>query len=124
MVNQVSEHKHLGLILDSKLTFTNHINGTISKAYKLSGVLHLLSSYLSFCPLKQIYKLYIRPHFNYCECFFIMFLLHQTTLTYFQHYTHLWYLLDVFSTMHLSLLPVTGKVLAEIGCMMNWYGKV
>ena len=34
MVKQVNEHKHLGLTLDSKLTFTNHIVEKIAKARK------------------------------------------------------------------------------------------
>ena len=45
MVKQVSEHKHLGLILDSKLTFANHISEKISKARKGIGVIKYLSSY-------------------------------------------------------------------------------
>ena len=33
-VQTVNEHKHLGLILDSKLTFASHINEKITKAKK------------------------------------------------------------------------------------------
>ena len=66
-VNRVSEHKHLGLIFDPKLKFKNHINDKICKAQKLLGVLRLLSSYLPYSTLDQIYKLFIRPHFDYCD---------------------------------------------------------
>ena len=45
MVKQVSEHKHLGLILDAKLNFANHISEKISKARKGIGVIKYLSSY-------------------------------------------------------------------------------
>ena len=38
-VKRVSEHKHLGLILDSKLTFVKHINEKISVARKWIGVI-------------------------------------------------------------------------------------
>ena len=51
MVKQVSEHKHLGLILDSKLTFANHISEKISKARKGIGVIKYLSSYV---PVKTL----------------------------------------------------------------------
>ena len=46
IVNKVNHHKHLGLILDSKLTLSNHVIEQINKSRKLLGVLKLLSSYL------------------------------------------------------------------------------
>ena len=45
MVKQVNEHKHLGLTLDSKLTFTNHIVEITAKARQGVGVIKYLSSY-------------------------------------------------------------------------------
>ena len=38
IVNKVNHHKHLGLILDSKLTFSNHVIEQINKSRKLLGV--------------------------------------------------------------------------------------
>ena len=38
-VKQVRSHKHLGLVLDSKLTFASHFTEKISKARK--GTCHL-----------------------------------------------------------------------------------
>ena len=66
-VDKVNEHKHLGLTLDSKLTFSKHINDKINKLRKLLGVLKFLSSYLPLHTLIQIYKMYIRPHLDYCD---------------------------------------------------------
>ena len=66
-VKSVEEHKHLGLILDSKLTFASHIDEKISKASKGLGILKSLSRYLSVKTLDQIYKMYIRPHFDFCD---------------------------------------------------------
>ena len=51
--------KHLGLTLDSKLTFSKHINDKI--------IMRFLSSYLPLHTLIQIYKMYIRPHVDYCD---------------------------------------------------------
>ena len=67
IVNKVNEYKHLGLTLDSKLTFSKHINDKINKSRKLLGVLKFLSSYLPLHTLIQIYKMYIRPHLDYCD---------------------------------------------------------
>ena len=62
-----SEHKHLGLILDSKLTFSSHVYEKIQKAQKSIGVLKFLSSYLPLKTLDQIYKLFTRSQFDYCD---------------------------------------------------------
>ena len=70
-VKRVSEHKHLGLILDPKLTFVKHINEKISMARKWIGVIKHLSPYLPLKSLDQIYKMHIRPHLGYCDFFFI-----------------------------------------------------
>ena len=66
-VKQVNEHKHLGLILDSKLTFDSHINEKLAKARKGIGVIKYLSTYVSVKTLDQIYKMYVRPHLDFCD---------------------------------------------------------
>ena len=48
-VKTVNDHKHLGLILDSKLSFISHINEKISKAHKGLGIIKSLSR----CRLKH-----------------------------------------------------------------------
>ena len=53
--------------LDSKLTFTNHITEKISKAKKGVGVIKYLSSYVPVKTLDQIYKMYVRPHLDFCD---------------------------------------------------------
>ena len=45
-VDKVTTHKHLGLTLDSKLSFEAHIKATISKARKGTGLLRMLSKYV------------------------------------------------------------------------------
>ena len=64
-VEKVSEHKHLGIILDSKLSFSAHINAAISKTRKGIGLLKYLSKYLPRQTLSELYKLYVRPHLDY-----------------------------------------------------------
>ena len=52
-VSKANVHKHLGLNLDSKLSFVSHINEKINKAKKITGILKYLSQYL---PLKTLTK--------------------------------------------------------------------
>ena len=64
-VMQVVEHKHLGIVLDSKLSFSTHIKAAISKARKSISMLRFLSRYLPRNTLNELYKLYIQPHLVY-----------------------------------------------------------
>ena len=64
-VKKVDEHKHLGVILDSKLSFSAHIKSAISKTRKGIGLLKYLSKHLPRHTLIEIYKLYVRPHLDY-----------------------------------------------------------
>ena len=64
-VTRNDEHKHLGLILDSKLNFNSHIRQAILKARQGIGMIKYLSKYVSRDVLDQIYKLYVRPHLDY-----------------------------------------------------------
>ena len=66
-VKTVNEHKHLGLPLDTKLTFASHIDDKLKKARKGLGIIKTLSSYLSVKTLDQIYKMYVRPHLDFCD---------------------------------------------------------
>ena len=67
-VKQVNDHKHLGLALDSKLTFVNHISEKVSKALKGVGVIKYLSSYVPVKKtLDQIYKMYVGLHLDFCD---------------------------------------------------------
>ena len=59
------EHKHLGILLDSKLDFKSHIRQAMLKAMRGIGMIKYLSKYVSWDVLDQIYKLYVRPHLVY-----------------------------------------------------------
>ena len=52
------EHKHLGMILDYKLTFLSHIKEAIVKARRGIGIIRFLFKYVTHDVLDQIYKLY------------------------------------------------------------------
>ena len=86
-VDKVTTHKHLGIILDSKLSFEAHIKTTISKTRKGVGLLRMLSNYLPRDALCQIYKSYVRSQLDYGDVIY-----HNPSKTN-----------DLFCSSHLSL---------------------
>ena len=67
VVCKFESHKHLGPTLDPKLTLINHINDKIKSTSKTIGILKYLSRYLPLKTLDIMYKMSIRPHFDYCD---------------------------------------------------------
>ena len=57
--------KHLGVILDEKLNFREHISQQINKAKKGLALMKFLSRNVSSSVLELTYKMYIRPHLDY-----------------------------------------------------------
>ena len=66
-VHKEEKHKHLGLLLDTKLSFLEHINEKINKKYKIIETLRFLSKYLPLHSLDRIYKMMICSHLDYCD---------------------------------------------------------
>ena len=71
-VRQVDEHKHLGIILDPKLSFSAHIKAVISKARKGIGLLKHLSKFLPRHALNELFKLYVCPYLEYGDVIYHM----------------------------------------------------
>ena len=68
-------HKHLGLTLVEKLSFTNCITDKINKTWKGVGLLCKLSALLLWQSLLTIYKSFVRPHLDYGDVFIINLLM-------------------------------------------------
>ena len=66
-VKRVSEHKHLGLILDPKLNFAAHLREKTGTAKKGIGMIKHLRLYLPTKALNLIYKARVRSHLDYCD---------------------------------------------------------
>ena len=64
-VIKVNEHRHLCIMLDSKLSFATHIQSIIIKCRRGKGIIKFLSKYLPRNTLTELYKLYVRPHLDY-----------------------------------------------------------
>ena len=59
------EHKHLGMILDSKLDFQSHVIEAIVKARREIGIIRFLSRYVSREVLYVICNLHVGPYLDY-----------------------------------------------------------
>ena len=66
-VKLVDYHKHLGFVLDNKMSYMNHIDTKIAKANQGIGIIRRLYNYLPRKALVQIYKSFILPHLDYCD---------------------------------------------------------
>ena len=67
VVAKMIEQNHLGLILDSNLSFRKHINEKIIKAKKNLGIIKHLSIFLPRKTLDQMYKSLVCSHLDYCD---------------------------------------------------------
>ena len=70
VVNKVSCQKHLGLLLDHKLDFNEHLKIVTSKVSKGVGLLRKLNRILPRSLLLTIYKSFVRPHLDYGDIVF------------------------------------------------------
>ena len=57
--------KHLGIVLDSKLTFENHLNMVTTEINEAIGLLRKLQNLLPRTALITIYKAFVRPQLDY-----------------------------------------------------------
>ena len=65
IVTQSLTQKHLGMFLDTKLDFQEHLKSIFSKVNKTIGLLRKLQYILPRSPLLTIYKSFTRPHLDY-----------------------------------------------------------
>ena len=66
-VQAAVSQKHLGLVLDSKLDFIEHISNKINKSNKIIGIMKKLTLFLSRKTLLTIYKSFVRPNVDYAD---------------------------------------------------------
>ena len=64
-VFQIFSQKHLGVILDFKLTFEEHLNNVLAKVNKAVGISSKLRNILPRTALITIYKAFNRPNLDY-----------------------------------------------------------
>ena len=67
VVSRVSDHKHLGLILQPNLSFEKHLNEKTIKAKKNIGIIKHLNRFIPLRTLDQMYKPLVCSHLDYCD---------------------------------------------------------
>ena len=67
IITRKNKHKHLGVILDSKLNFQSQVRETEIK------YVSYVSKYVSTDVLDQVYKLYVRPNLDYGDIIYHKF---------------------------------------------------
>ena len=66
-VDKMKTQKHLGLKLDEKLNFREHLKDKFPFANKGIEMLKKLSNYLPHHSLVTLYKVFIQPHLDYTD---------------------------------------------------------
>ena len=107
-VKRVSDHKHLGLILDSKLSFAKHISEKFATARKGIGIIKHLSSYLPFKSRDQIFKMLVRPHLDYCDTIYHIPVTSRETSDFDSSRTLNYQMNSLESTQYQAALAVSG----------------
>ena len=64
-IESVSSQKHLGMILDTKLNFQEHIKNILTKVNETIGLLRKLQNILPRESLLTIFKSFVRRHLDY-----------------------------------------------------------
>ena len=65
IVSQANSQRHLGIILDFKLTFEEHLLNAFKKVDKAIGLLRKLQNLLPITTSITFYKAFVRPHLVY-----------------------------------------------------------
>ena len=96
-VTQSTNQKHLGMLLDVKLDFHEHIKNIYSKVNKIIGLLRKPHNTLLKLGLLTIYIPFIRPHLDYGD------------IIYNQAYTASFHQ-NIESVQYNSALAITGAI--------------
>ena len=66
-IEHVSEEKDLGVIIDSDLSFDEHISKKVRIANAIVGLIRRTFSYLDGKMFVKLYKAFVRPHLEYAQ---------------------------------------------------------
>ena len=67
VISKVDHAKSLGLIIDNRLSWSNHVNDLCKKVTSAIGALRRIRPLISQSTEVLIYNSWIQPHFDYCS---------------------------------------------------------
>ena len=67
VISNVDHAKSLGLIIDNRLSWSNHVNELCKKVTSAIGALRRISPLFSQSTAVLVYNSLIQPHFDYCS---------------------------------------------------------
>ena len=67
LLDRKDSFKDLGVVIDEKLTFRDHMHDKINKAYVTLGIIKRNFNYLTISSFVLLYKSMVRSHLDYCS---------------------------------------------------------
>ena len=67
VISKVDQAKSLGLIIDNRLSWSNHVNKLCKKVTSAIGALRRIRPLISQSTAVLVYNSLIQPHFDYCS---------------------------------------------------------
>jgi len=64
-ISNVDDCKYLGILIDSKLTWQDHIDGVYKKIIKFTSIFYKIRQYVNAKVLKMLYFAFVYPHLLY-----------------------------------------------------------
>ena len=64
-IEYVDSEKDIGVVIDNKLSFNQHISEKIKKANSIIGILRRTMEYMDCTTFKLLYTALVRPHLEY-----------------------------------------------------------
>ena len=66
-IERKTEARFLGVIIDNKLNWSQHISAMKMKMARYIGIMYKLNKYLPLEARLQIYHSFVQSHLNYCS---------------------------------------------------------
>ena len=65
-LQQVTQHKVIGVVVDENLQWREHVNGVFKKVSQTMALFRRIKHFLPKWSKIMFYNAYIMPHFDYC----------------------------------------------------------
>jgi len=67
LLDHKDSFKDLGVVINEKLTFRDHMHDKVNKAYAMLGIFKRNFNYLTISRFVLLYKCMVRSHLDYCS---------------------------------------------------------